>query len=328
MRLTIRACGENRGRESWTSASGANTFASYTPHSSSSGYCAKSGRGLGPSRLALLTRRSIGSPAVSTSRRRWSESATSPAIAITPARPATACSSASAPRASTASCQPRSERARVSASPRPRVAPVTIPRTRARLQVQVSLKSNGQRAFSLRAVPPAPHRRGRTPQRRGLLGPSLLRAARPDQLRAGGLGTPPLPAAGASKDRLHRLRPAHRADTRGDRRRARQASSPPRAHPPRLVTPLSHVDFEDRRTHRRARAPPARAHRVHRLRLPLARPLPARQPRRPRRPSRLRPALLDRRPAPEPTHVRRVDGDAILNACRSAIASRRQPLTR
>ena len=38
----------------------------------------------------------------------------------------------------------------------------------------------------------------------------------------------------------------------------------------------------DRRADRRARAPQGRPHRVHRLRLPVARPLPARQPRRPR----------------------------------------------
>ena len=41
------------------------------------------------------------------------------------------------------------------------------------------------------------------------------------------------------------------------------------------------------------RAARARAHRVHRLRLPLARPLQAREPRRPRRPPRRRAALLD-----------------------------------
>jgi len=54
------------------------------------------------------------------------------------------------------------------------------------------------------------------------------------------------------------------------------------------------VDVEDRRPHRRARAPAARAHRAHRLRLPLARPLPAGQPRRSCRASRSWPALLDR----------------------------------
>ena len=57
------------------------------------------------------------------------------------------------------------------------------------------------------------------------------------------------------------------------------------------------LDGEDRRTDRRTRAPQARAHRMHRLRLPVARPLPARQPRRPRRPLRARPPLLDRRSA-------------------------------
>ena len=45
----------------------------------------------------------------------------------------------------------------------------------------------------LRHVQPAPHRRGRTPQRRRLLGASLLRATGPDQLRAGRLGPPSYP---------------------------------------------------------------------------------------------------------------------------------------
>src|SRR5262249_3924027 len=70
------------------------------------------------------------------------------------------------------------------------------------------------------------------------LGASLLRAAGPDQLRAGGLRAPPLPAAGAPQDRLHRLRPADRADARGDRRGAREAPSPRRPHSRRLVASL------------------------------------------------------------------------------------------
>ena len=51
-----------------------------------------------------------------------------------------------------------------------------------------------------------------------------------------------------------------------------------------------------RRPDRRARAPEGRPDGVHRLRLPLARPLPAGEPRRPRGEPRARPALLDRRP--------------------------------
>src|SRR6476469_1602191 len=88
--------------------------------------------------LALLTSRSIDgstgdrlkpatSPAAATRRRRWSGSAMSPAIAVTPSRPPTARSSASPPRASTTRLQPRSDRARVRARPRPREAPVTMP---------------------------------------------------------------------------------------------------------------------------------------------------------------------------------------------------------
>ena len=70
---------------------------------------------------------------------------------------------------------------------------------------------------------------------------------------------------------------------RRDRRRARQAAARPRPQPPRLVAPLEQVDGADRRADRRARAAQGRAHRLHRLRLSVARPLPARQPRRPRR---------------------------------------------
>ena len=47
--------------------------------------------------------------------------------------------------------------------------------------------------------------------------------------------------------------------------------------------------------HRRARAPEGGPDRMHRLRLPLAGPLPAGQPGRPRSRARPRPALLDRR---------------------------------
>src|SRR4051812_7081964 len=53
----------------------------------------------------------------------------------------------------------------------------------------------------------------------------------------------------------------------------------PRAPPPGgLVPALADLDVADRRAHRRARPAAGRADRVHRLRVPLARPLPARQP--------------------------------------------------
>ena len=57
----------------------------------------------------------------------------------------------------------------------------------------------------------------------------------------------------------------------------------PRTQPPRLVAALRDLGREDRRADRGARTPPDRADRMHRLRLPLTRPLLARQPRRPRR---------------------------------------------
>ena len=152
---------------------------------------------------------------------------------------------------------------------------------------------------------PASHRRGRTSQRRRLLGASLLRAAGPDHLRAGRLGPSPLPAAGAPPDRLHRLRPAHRADARRDRRRAREATSPPRAHPPRLVAPLGHLE--------RARID-ERIAELERLKLGLTECIgcgclsldrcqlanPGDRAAR----TRPRPALLDRRPAAEPSSRR------------------------
>jgi DNA-binding transcriptional MerR regulator len=78
---------------------------------------------------------------------------------------------------------------------------------------------------------------------------------------------------------------------------------PHRAHAPRLVAALAYVGLEDRRTHRRARTAPARAHGVHRLRLPFARPLQARQPWRPCGPPRPGPSLLDRRPSRELTQA-------------------------
>jgi DNA-binding transcriptional MerR regulator len=78
-----------------------------------------------------------------------------------------------------------------------------------------------------------------------------------------------------------------------------KAAAAPRADPPRLVAALGDVDLPHRPAHRRARAPQERADRVHRLRLPLAGPLPPGQPGRRRRPGWSRPACLGRR-RPDP----------------------------
>ena len=55
------------------------------------------------------------------------------------------------------------------------------------------------------------------------------------------------------------------------------------------------MDEADPRADCRARTAEIRAHRVHRLRVPVARPLPIRQPRRPRGPRGPGAAVLDRR---------------------------------
>src|SRR5216683_5762769 len=67
------------------------------------------------------------SPAAATRALRCQPSVMSPGMATTPSRSSTATASAWASRASTTTCQPRSLRARTSARPRPRDAPVTIP---------------------------------------------------------------------------------------------------------------------------------------------------------------------------------------------------------
>ena len=108
--LTIRALvAASRGSASWTSAERREDVDLVDPPKLVERVLGRApAAGSAPSTLALLTSRSIGSPAASTSRRRCSGSATSPATATTPSRPATARSSAAPSRASTTSRQPRS----------------------------------------------------------------------------------------------------------------------------------------------------------------------------------------------------------------------------
>ena len=85
----------------------------------------------------------------------------------------------------------------------------------------------------------------------------------------------------------------------------------------RLVAPVQRLVGAHRRAHRRAAATEARAHRVHRVRLPVARALPARQSRGPRVAAGPRPALLGRRPpagltARRPATCRRVAAEALV----------------
>ena len=80
---------------------------------------------------------------------------------------------------------------------------------------------------------------------------------------------------------------------------AELAKLPPdrRSDPSRLVAAVEQVDGADRRPDRRAGAPEGGPHGVHRLRLPVAGPLQARESRRQGRPPRPRAALLGGRPA-------------------------------
>ncbi|CAA9478189.1 MAG: Redox-sensitive transcriptional activator SoxR, partial [uncultured Solirubrobacteraceae bacterium] len=142
----------------------------------------------------------------------------------------------------------------------------------------------------------ADDRGGRAAQRRGGVRAALLRGAWPDLLGARGLRPPSLPPSGAAADRVHRVRPAGRHEPRRDRRRARAAALRPRSRPARVGAAVARVGGSHRRADRRARAAQGRPDRVHRLRLPVARPLPARQSRGPRRPAGRGPALLDGRP--------------------------------
>src|SRR6185436_5931899 len=125
-------------------------------------------------------------------------------------------------------------------------------------------------------------------------GAAVLRGAGADSLRAEPLGPPPLSPRGPAAGRLHRLRAAHRAVARRDPRRAGAAAEEPRAGARRLGETVSAVEGPDRRTDRRARAAAGDAQRVHRLRLPVAGSLRARQPRGSRGAPRSWPALLDR----------------------------------
>ena len=145
--------------------------------------------------------------------------------------------------------------------------------------------------------PTAHDRRGIETKRRRRLGASLLRGTRPDCLRDSGRAVS-ADISGMSFDASRSSCSLSESGSRSPRSRpSRQARPEPCAEPQRLVAPLRDLGLEDRRAHRGARTPPERTNRMHRVRLPLARPLLLREPRRPCRERRARPALLDRQPA-------------------------------
>ena len=178
-----------------------------------------------------------------------------------------------------------------------RVSSGSIRLTCSTLQAQVSLKSRATACFPVRRARAADDRRGRAPQRRRRLGAALLRGARADRSERAGSGHRRYPRSVLR--RIAFIVFAQRVGLTLDEIGAELAKLParPRADQTRLVAPVAQLDGPDRRADRRARAPQARPDRVHRLRLPVARALQARQPGRPRGPPRARPALLGRRPA-------------------------------
>src|SRR6185503_2848117 len=114
-------------------------------------------------------------------------------------------------------------------------------------------------------------------------------------LRSVGLGASPFSPGRAAADRVHRFRPADRVDSGGDRRRVAAAAGGPGTHRIRMVAPLSYLDLAHRRAHRGARALEDWPDGVYWVRLPVARPLPARQSGRSCRAAGARASLLDRR---------------------------------
>ena len=92
--------------------------------------------------------------------------------------------------------------------------------------------------------------------------------------------------------------PSGRPYARGDRHRARKAPAGPRTNEAGLVEALGGLDRADRRPNRRDGAPQGGPDRMHRMRLPVARPLQDGEPGRPGGEVGTRPAILGRRLRP------------------------------
>jgi hypothetical protein len=142
-------------------------------------------------------------------------------------------------------------------------------------------------------VGPTHDQRGLAPQWRGCLGAPVLRRKGTDYLGTGRLRPPALPEIGPAANCVYRIRPANGIHAGGGRRRTRQAAGKSRAGTVGLVQDFGWLDQPHQRTHCRTGTLAARPDRVHRLRLPVARPLPVRKSRRPSRPPWPRSTRLD-----------------------------------
>src|SRR5690606_2151359 len=126
---------------------------------------------------------------------------------------------------------------------------------------------------------PVPHdRRARPAHGRGDVGAALLRGARADQVGAHAGQPAPLPALRGEARLGDTRRPALRHLARRGGRDAGAAAGGPHAHGGRLGGARQGLAAEPRRAHRHAGGPARPALGVHRLRLPLPRPLLAGEP--------------------------------------------------
>ena len=116
------------------------------------------------------------------------------------------------------------------------------------------------------------------PQRRRRLGPALLREEGPDHQPPDQRQPAPLPARHAAPGGAGAHRAAGRDPARGDRRGARDPARRPHAEPPRLAGAVGALAGAARRPDPRPPAPARRLRRLHRVRVPVAGPLPPGEP--------------------------------------------------
>src|SRR5690242_94956 len=142
--------------------------------------------------------------------------------------------------------------------------------SRRSLELQVRFKSSACRR--------ADHRRARGPQRGCFLCAEVLRERRPDPVRADEREPTAVPAGDPAPGRAHPGRQGGRYPARADWGSAPNASGRAGPEPARLGAPVTPLARGPRPPDRDARGAPRPAHDVHRVRLPLDRPLLALEP--------------------------------------------------
>src|ERR1700678_991880 len=145
------------------------------------------------------------------------------------------------------------------------------------LRPQVLFRSSSCQGRGSRAGR-ARRRRGGRAQRRGRFRAALLRGPGPDLEPADRGQSAPVPARGASPGGVHPRLAGRRDPAEPDQGRARPAARPPDPHPPGLGAPVGGLAERARRPDRPTSAPARQPERVHRLRVPVARPVQAHEP--------------------------------------------------